>query len=348
MVWGTVEDRKQRILRAIIDDYIQTAEPVGSRTVARKYLLGVSPATIRNEMADLEEQGYLEQPHASAGRVPSDRGYRYYVEALMPPAEIPPETAASMRQELSTSQDPDQLIFRAGRALSRGTRYASLVLKPSLRRLALRHVQFTPLDRGHVLLVVVGDAGLVYNRILQWSEASAQADLLAKLSTMLSRMLAGLEAREITYTLLQQIADELPQKSVREMALSPLLDLLSQEQPDEQAYVDGVPFILEQPEFRDVEYVREVLDRLQEPDTLLTVMMGGELEGLAIIIGREQPVEGLQRCSVVMAPYGPGDRPMGVIGLIGPTRMDYRRTVAAVQEMASLLSQAMQHLSSTG
>ena len=339
-----MEDRKRRILQAIIDDYIQTAEPVGSRTVARKYLPGVSPATIRNEMADLEEQGYLEQPHVSAGRIPADRGYRYYVDELMPRPELPPETKHAMRKELAGATDPDQLIYRAGRALSRGTRYASLVLKPSLKRLTVRHVQFTPVNRDHVLLVVVADAGLVYNRLLPWADAADQRELLQRLSSVLTRLLAGVTARDITRSLLEQVADEVPWPHVREMAVSPLLDLVRQGDAGGQAYLDGMPFLLEQPEFRDVDHTRQVLDRLQEPETLLTVMMGGEVDDVAVVIGREQPVAELQRCSVVLAPYGPGDRPVGGIGLIGPTRMDYRLTVAAVREISRLLSEAMEHL----
>ena len=339
-----MEDRKRRILQAIIDDYVHTAEPVGSRTVARKYLPGVSPATIRNEMADLEEQGYLEQPHVSAGRIPADRGYRFYVDELMPRPDLPPQARDEMRRELAATPDPDQVIYRAGRALSRSTRYATLVLKPSLRRLTVRHVQFTPVDRGHVLLVVVADAGFVYNRLLQWADAADQVELLQRLSAILTQALAGVSARELDRTLLEQLSDEVPSRRVREMALTPLLDLLGQGQEGEQAYLDGMPFLLEQPEFRDVDRTRQVLDRLQEPETLVTLMMGGEVGDVAVVIGREQPVAELQRCSVVLAPYGPGDRPVGVIGLIGPTRMDYRFTVAAVQAMADMLSETLERL----
>ncbi|HEY8498588.1 MAG TPA: heat-inducible transcriptional repressor HrcA [Limnochordales bacterium] len=339
-----MEDRKRRILQAIVDDYVHTAEPVGSRTVARKYLPGVSPATIRNEMADLEEQGYLEQPHVSAGRIPADRGYRFYVDELMPRPELPLEVQQEMRRELGSAPDPDQLIYRAGRTLSRRTRYASLVLKPSLRRLTVRHVRFTPVDRAHVLLVVVADAGFVYNRLLQWSDATEQADVLERLSGVLTRALAGATARDLDRTLLEQLGDELPTRRLRELALTPLMELLGQGQEGEQAYLDGMPFLLEQPEFRDVERTRQVLDRLQEPQTLVEVMMGGDVGDVSVVIGREQPVSELQRCSVVLAPYGPGDRPVGVIGLIGPTRMDYRLTVAAVRAMAEMLSETLERL----
>ncbi|MBE3598228.1 MAG: heat-inducible transcription repressor HrcA [Limnochordaceae bacterium] len=336
-----MEDRKQRILRAITDDYIQTAEPVGSRTVARKYLPGVSPATIRNEMADLEEQGYLEQPHASAGRIPSDLGYRYYVEVLIPREELPAEPPQAWHEELLGARDPETLITRAGRALSRRVRYSTLVLRPSLRRLVLRHVRYTPVDPEHVLLVVVADPGFVYNRLLRWADAEERAEALERMSTTLSRLLHGVSAEAFTRTLLEQVSDEVPDPRWRDLVVEPLLDLFTENRGAEQVYVEGVPFFLEQPEFKDVEVARQVLDRLQDPDTLMALLMDGDVAGLEVTIGHEQPVPELQRCSVVMAPYGRGDRPMGVIGLIGPTRMDYRRALAAVESVSRVLTEAM-------
>lgn len=337
-----MEDRKQRILRAITDEYTQTAEPVGSRTVARKYLPGVSPATIRNEMADLEEQGYLEQPHASAGRIPSDLGYRYYVDELMEVPAVDPEEVRMVRDLLMARRDADHAVRAAGRTLSQSTRYSSIVLRPSLGRLSVRRMDLTPLDDSHVLLLVVADPAFVYNRILDWPPPLPSPADLAQISAALTEAVLQSD-QELSRTLAQQVRDLLPGKEARDQTLQALSELM-EDRGSERAYLDGVGFFLEQPEFRDVTYARRILEYLSDPDILVEVMRQGHVDDLLVVIGREQSVPALSDCSVVMAPYGPEGRVIGVIGLIGPTRMDYPRAVSAVERVAGALSEALGRL----
>ncbi|HEY8487280.1 MAG TPA: heat-inducible transcriptional repressor HrcA [Limnochordales bacterium] len=339
-----MEDRKQRILRAVTDDYILTGEPVGSRTIARKYLPGVSPATIRNEMADLEEQGYLEQPHASAGRIPSDLGYRYYVDELMEPPSTDPAEVQELREQFLTSRDMERAIRLAGRMLARESRYSSLVMRPTLQRLQLRHVRLAPLDEEHVLLLVVAEPAFVYNRILDW-DGPAHPRELEQRSELLTDLLHDF-AGQWTRTALESLAAVMPYSTAREQLAEALQELMQERGPD-RAYVEGVSYFLEQPEFRNVEMARQVLDDLHNPEVLDRLLMHGQVEQLVVVIGQEQPVMSLRCCSVVMAPYGRGERVLGVVGVIGPRRMDYRRAVRSVQQVASALSQALESMPPT-
>ena len=341
MTPARMEDRKQRVLRAVTDDYILTGEPVGSRTVARKYLPGISPATIRNEMADLEEMGYLEQPHASAGRVPSDLGYRYYVDELMEPPPPDPLEVVELRQQFLSGRDMERAVRLAGRLLARYSRYSSLVLKPSLQRLHLRHVRLTPLDEEHVLLLVVAEPAFIYNRILEWPQPPDPEELQWR-SHILTELFYN-RSGDLTRTAEEALEQALPWREVREQAASALMELFQDRGPD-VAYVEGVGYFLEQPEFRNVEAARQILDELQNPDVLTEVLLPGQSGQLVVVIGQEQPVVALRSCSVVMAPYGRDERVLGVVGVIGPRRMDYRRAIVTVRQVAEALSQALDEM----
>lgn len=339
-----MDRRKMRILQAVTDDYILTAEPVGSRTLARKYKLGVSPATIRNEMADLEESGYLEQPHTSAGRIPSDKGYRFYVDTLMRPMRLTEAERELIRAELLARRRAiEEMIHHTARMLALWTRYTSLVLAPRLSEAAFRHIEFVPLDSHHVLVVLVTGPGMVQDRIVAMTEPVDQ-DELRQLAHFLNQRLRGVRLRDVGRTLLDELQDEIRDARLYAEAVE-LLSRGLEGGGSEAVYLDGAVNILEQPEFRDVARARTVLSLMGDQETLIGVLTDlAAGEGVTVTIGRENRREELRECSVVTATYSVGGEVVGAIGVVGPTRMEYSKVLAVVECIAATLSDVLTDL----
>lgn len=334
-----MDPRKMRILRAVTDDYIRTAEPVGSRTIARKYDLGVSPATIRNEMADLEELGYLEQPHTSAGRVPSDKGYRFYVDVLMDPEELSVEEQARLREEVAGKRwAAEALIQQASRTLSWMTHYTAVVLLPRLSQAVVKRVQLTPIDPFHALAVVVTEPGFVQNEVVEFPR-EVDDPFLSALAERLSERLAGKSFRDLTRGLLSELREELEPVDVYDEMVEFLVRSL-EDKDEERVYLEGTLHLFEQPEFRDIERARMLLSFLEQDSTLASLLSEAtRRSGTQVTIGREHRPAEMQGCSMVTATYSAGGQVIGAVGVIGPTRMDYARAVAAVELLAESLSE---------
>lgn len=338
-----LDERKMRILQAVTDDYIVTAEPIGSRTVARRHDLGISPATIRNEMADLEELGYLQQPHTSAGRIPSDKGYRYYVDELMEPY---PKTEAErelVRREVRArghAQAMEELIFRAARLLSALSRYTALVAAPRLGAAEVHHLQLLPLDPRRILLVLVLRPGFVVNRMVSVGRLVAPGEL-QNLSEYLSRRLRGMTVSGLGATLFSELREDIADPVLAEAAIELLEQALNGEH-SESAYLDGITNILHQPEFRDVEKARELLGFLDDREQVAEMLAEyGKTSGIRVTIGSEHPRAEMRACSVVTATYSIGSTVVGTLGVLGPTRMEYARAVALVEMVAESLSDTL-------
>lgn len=328
-----------RILQAVTDDYILTAEPVGSRTIARKYSLGISPATIRNEMADLEELGYLQQPHASAGRIPSDLGYRYYVDGLMTPASLDEEERWAIQTELSRRTAIEELVHSTAQVVASMTRYASLAVVPRIEDAILKRVELIALDPQVVLVVFVGIPGLVEHRVVETHRSWTQEEL-ARVEAVLNDCLEGVSVRDLGRTLYQQVADVLGDPDLYDGAASLLEDALAAG-GDERVYVEGAINLFHQPEFRDVDRLRPLLEFLEQKDALLNILSSHGQSGLTIRIGQENGQGPLEGCSLVMATYEVGGQVIGQIGVLGPTRLEYSRVVAVMRLVAEELSQAL-------
>lgn len=326
-----------RILQAVTDDYILTAEPVGSRTLARKYGLGVSPATIRNEMADLEEAGYLEQPHASAGRIPSDRGYRYYVDGLMSPVTIDEAERRVVLAELTRRVAMEELVRSAAQVVASMTRYASLAVAPSIEDAVLRRVELVALEPQAVLVILVALPGMVEHRLVE-TRRPWTAEELARVEALVNDHLEGITARDLGRTVLQQLADALGDADLYEGAAT-LLHRALQDHGDERVYIEGAINLFHQPEFRHVDRLRPLLEFLEQKDELLSAVSSGP--GLTIRIGRENGPGPLEGCSVVTATYEVDGHVVGHIGVLGPTRLEYSRVVAVMQLVADEMSRAL-------
>lgn len=338
-----MDPRKMRILQAVTDDYISTAEPVGSRTIARKYALGVSPATIRNEMSDLEELGYLEQPHTSSGRVPSDKGYRFYVDVLMDPVELPPETREQLREEvLAKHRATEQTIHRAARLLAMLTRYTAVVMAPSPSDTAVRRLHLTPLDDCHILAVLVTEPGFVENHVIEVPSPmdEQELDLLAQ---QLNEVLRGKTLRDVTRGFLSSLKEELRSRRMYEETVELLVNSLKSG-GEERVYLEGALNLFEQPEFRDVERAKVILGFLEQEDAVRSMLSEYvRRPGMHVTIGHEHGRAEMRECSMVTATYQAGDTVMGTIGVVGPTRMNYAQAVAAVEALAETLTEALTH-----
>lgn len=340
-----LDERKRRILRVVTDDYINSAEPVGSRTIARKYDLGLSPATIRNEMADLEEEGYLQQPHTSAGRIPSDRGYRYYVDALMNQRPLSKETMAEIQTELNKRRHGmEELLGQAGKVLSQMTHYPTMVMSPLTESATFRHIQFVPLNEKNVMVLVVTDTGMVENRILP-TDFHWDIDDLDQLSKIMNRRLRGLPLDGLDGDVWNKIRAELAMEERCFFEAIRLLMQSIQNERKEKIYLDGAVNILEQPEFKEVDRIKPIIGMLEASDSLYELLQPTKgQQGINVKIGQENIREAIKDCSLITANYRVGDRAVGVIGILGPTRMDYSRVTSVVDYMAKYLSLLLNEL----
>lgn len=341
----TLDARKQNVLMAIVQDYIATAEPVGSRTIARKYKLGVSSATIRNEMADLEEMGYIEQPHTSAGRVPSDLGYRYYVDYLMKREEFNSgEAKLVLNGYLTKKQGIGQVLRNAGQLISQITNYTGVVMTTGLARGSFKNIQLVHMGLGQSMVVVVTDAGAVHHRIIDIPESIQSADL-ETISGVLNHKLQGKTIEDIRMTLIQEIYLELAkQKHILDMAMDVIQEGLSME-TGEKIYLGSIFNILNQPEFHNIEKVKVLLSLLENEHELANIMADvSPKDGVTVRIGEELENGRLKDYSMVLGTYSMKGKPAGSIGLLGPTRMDYARAVAVVEYMTDNISLVMERL----
>lgn len=345
-----LDDRKRRILQAIIDDYIDTAEPVGSRTIARKHELGLSSATIRNEMADLEEMGYLAQPHTSAGRVPSDIGYRFYVDQLMRARELTPDEVQSLKLALEVRiNELSQLIRQASAALSRFTKYTSLTITPQIRKSSLKAVQVVPIEPGKALAIVVTNSGLVRNNMVRISD-TIQPDWLIKISNILNEKLSGKTVQEVDASICNQL--EIEQGIPAELLL-PIIDGIINcidQGEDSEVYLEGTTNIFNHPEFMDIMKAKEFLSLLDEKRVihrLVKIMDMKETDGINIQIGAENGMDEVKDCSLITTTYSIGNTPIASVGIIGPTRMEYAKVISSMSFIRKMINREIRRMLGT-
>lgn len=333
----SMDARKFRILQAIIDDYILTAIPVGSRTISKKYEMGLSSATIRNEMSDLEELGYLDQPHVSAGRVPSAKAYRLYVDQLLKTGQIRADDVDSIRTHFSERTGKmEDVINRAAQVLSSVTHYTSLVMSPKSMEMTLRTLQLVPVSNSSALLVIVTDNGIVRDSVIR-VDSDLDADALYAISRMLTERLAGHTLME-TQELLRSMSREFAEKRTVLNGIGALVADVENQQAKAKLAFGGSSNILNFPEYSDVEKAKNFLALLETKDTLLQLLEQHQNVAFTVRIGPETGVPELKDCSLVTATYSLGDHTQGAIGIIGPTRMQYGRVIGALSVMGEQLT----------
>jgi heat-inducible transcriptional repressor len=328
--------RESEVLKSVIRAHIVTGAPVGSKAISVGTGLDLSPATIRNVMAELEERGLLVQPHPSAGRVPTDTAYRLYVDHWMAPPRVVPAQAQAIDEALRTRRDVAELLEEASRQLSRLSHHVGVVLAPELRRIVVEHLEFVRLDARRVVAVLVDRTGVVHNRMLEDTTDAGQ-DELDRAGRWLTDTFGG--------RTLQQMREELQARVSEEKAALTLARKAVEPAPGEsegELFVEGMANLLDEPAFADLDRMRGILKTLEEK-TRLVDLLGRVLdgEGVQVVIGSENPLPDLADCSLVTSTYGAGDRVLGTVGIVGPTRMEYARTVALVDHLAKVLTRLL-------
>ncbi len=338
-----LSERKKAILQAIIEDYIQTAEPVGSRNIAKNHDLALSAATIRNEMADLEEMGYLDKPHTSAGRIPSEMGYRFYVDSLMHRYSLTMEEIASLQSSMDRKYSQlENVVSEISDIISKATNYPAIVELPMAQTSRLRSVKMMLIEQGSVLIVVVTDAGVVRNRHMKVS-GDIDYEVIDSISEFLSGQLTGLCADDFTPARLMLIYEAMASygdflKTVIEFVLECLTN------GQRRVYVGGASNILKNPEFENIDRAREFLsfiDSRENVSQMLSLLGNGEDAPISIKIGSENAVPEMRDTSLVVANYSVGGKLHGKIGIIGPKRMNYARVISSLELINSNLTEIL-------
>ena len=333
-----LSERKHTILRAIIQNYLETGEPVGSRTLSKSTDLKLSSATIRNEMADLEDLGYIFQPHTSAGRIPSDKGYRLYVDMLMQDKEQELEELKSVM--LEKTDRVEKVLKQAAKVLAANTNYATLVSSPVNRRNTLKFIQLSQVDARQIVAVIVMSGNVIKNKIIDVGEMLGNETLL-KLNMLLNTTLNGMSIEEINLGLIARLKE---QAGIHSNVISNVLDAVADiihVADDMEIYTSGATNIFKYPELSDKQNAQEILNAFEEKQQLAELvtetLSSEENHGIQVYIGDEAPVKTMRDCSVVTATYDLGDGMKGTIGIIGPKRMDYEHVMKTLKTLQSKL-----------
>lgn len=331
-------ERKEKILNAIIQNYLETGEPVGSRTISKMSDLNLSSATIRNEMSDLEELGYIVQPHTSSGRIPSDKGYRFYVDHLM---EVKDREVTEMKDlMIEKTEKMEQLLKQVVKVLANNTQYATMISAPSVQRNRLKFVQLSAVDEHQILSVVVMEGNIVKNKIIPVEEPLSNETML-KLNMLLNTNLNGLTVDEINLGLITKLKE---QAGIHEEIIAQVLNTVAEtihEDDDLEIYTSGATNIFKYPELADSAKASRLISAFEEKQQLVdlveSISQDENETGIQVYIGNESPVQTMKDCSVVTTSYDLGDGMKGTIGIIGPKRMDYDRVVTTLKTLTTQL-----------
>lgn len=334
-------ERQLLILKVTVDDYIQSAQPVGSNQLSKKPEIPFSPATIRNEMADLEGMGFLEKTHTSSGRIPSEKGYRYYVDHLLTPRPLPQQDIVQLRSIFEEKlTETEEVIKRSAMILSELTNYTSILLGPDVRRHIVKKLSIVPLTQDAAVAIIVTDSGHVENRMFSIPPGLNPSDI-EKMANILNERLVGVSLNNLhlrleqeTLTILKQHVEHYGElfHTFRQAVLLP--------HPDENVYYGGKLNILKQPDFHDLQKIRNLMDVMEEAKHIPMILPVGS-QGLHIRIGSENALSAMEDCSVITVSYDIGEEQTGSIAIIGPKRMDYKRIVSILDLLSGDLSKEL-------
>lgn len=328
-----LNERKQKILEAIIRNYMETGEPVGSRTVSKYTDLNLSSATIRNEMSDLEEMGYILQPHTSAGRIPSDKAYRLYVDTIL---ERKDQEVDQMRELMVEKADKiDLLLKQVAKLLAQNTNYTSMVTKPRYQHKKIKFIQLNRMQEKQILIIVVLDNNHVNNKFIELAE-EVDENVIVQMNFLLNTALNGLDFTEINLALMQQIKEKAGEYGDIASGILDCIGEVMSEEDESEIYTSGATNILKYPELSDKDKMTELLSTFEEKQMLAAWANDeppdeNQEHGIQVYIGEESPVESMKNCSVVTATYKIEEGVYGKIGIVGPKRMDYKKVVGTLE-----------------
>lgn len=332
-----LDERKQKILHAIIQNYLETGEPVGSRTISKYADLGLSSATIRNEMSDLEEMGYIIQPHTSAGRIPSDMGYRFYVDQLMKEKE---QEVTEMKELMIQRQDKmEQVLKQIAKVLATNTNYATMITAPQYHRTKLKFIQLSVISEDQLLAVVVAEGNVVKNKVIPISHG-LDNEMMLKLNILLNTSLNGLTLEEINLSTIAKLKE---QAGIHSEVINSVLDAVAeaiQMDDDLEVYTSGTTNIFKYPELADSGKASALISAFEDKQQLASLMedrKDDEDTGIQVYIGNETLGQTMKDCSVVTTTYELGEGMRGTIGIVGPKRMDYEKVVDNLKTLTNQL-----------
>lgn len=333
-----LDERKTKILKAIIRTYLETGEPVGSRTISKYTDLNLSSATIRNEMSDLEELGYIVQPHTSAGRIPSDQGYRFYVDNLMEEKER--EVSEMKDFVIERTEKMERVLKNVVKLLATNTNYATMITAPQYRQGKLKFIQLSQVDTEQLLAVIVLEGNIVKNKIIRTDAGALDAEQVLKLNLLLNTSLNGLTLDEINLVTIARLKE---QAGIHSEIVSRVLDAIAEsisEDEDLEIYTSGATNMFNYPELVDSGRAKELISAFEEKQQLIGLIndtLADEENGIQVYIGSESPVQTMKDCSVVTATYELGEGMKGTIGIIGPKRMDYENVMDNLKTLKNQL-----------
>lgn len=334
-----LDDRKVTILKAIIKTYLETGEPVGSRTISKYTDLKLSSATIRNEMSDLEELGYILQPHTSAGRIPSDQGYRFYVDQIMQEKE---QEVTEVKELMIQRVDRVELVLKKlAQLLANNTNYAAMISGPQYHHNKLKFIQLSQMDERKLLVVIVVEGNLIKNTMMDVSDEITREELL-NLNILLNSALNGLTIAEINLDVISRLKEQAgPHSHVVDLVLNAVAAAIRADDEDLQIYTSGATNIFKYPELSDGEKASQLLSTLEQKEMLQELIddvnASEENTGIQVYIGDETPLQTMKDCSVVTANYELGEGIRGTIGIIGPKRMDYEKVLSTLKNLMKQL-----------
>lgn len=337
-----LDERKVKILKTIIQTYLETGEPVGSRTISRDSDLKLSSATIRNEMSDLEQMGYIIQPHTSSGRIPSDKGYRFYVDEIVKEKDeaLREKNATSSALVLDRVDRLEDMLRQMAKILAMSTNYATMISGPKTDRTKLKFVQLSRVETGKLLIVTVLEGSIIKNSIVNTGVALTDEEIL-NMNILLNNHLTGLTMEEINLDVISEMKKEAgEQREVVDMVLNEVADAIRAKEEDLRIYTEGATNIFKYPELSDSRQASEILSTLEKKEELRDFIVDtgeqdadGNKHGIQVYIGSETQVQSMKDCSVVTANYDLGDGLRGTIGIIGPKRMDYEKVVGTLKDL---------------
>ena len=335
-------ERSRKILEVIVDDYITSGDPVGSRAVTKRHNLDLSPATVRNVMADLEDLGFLTAPHTSAGRIPTEKGYRYYVDSLLQLRELTPTEKHSLDSRCHGEAGMQNMFQEAGKALSALSSHAGIVMAPKFTTTVFKQIEFVQLSRGKLLVVFVSQSGLVQNKLIDVDETLTQDDL-TKVTNYLNQELSGLSITAVREKITSQMQQE---KALYDKLMRQALELSGAALKEElggQLIIEGASSFLDQPGFSDMGQMKKLFRAFEQKSTLIDLLdKSQQAAGVQIFIGSESELTQIEGCSLITANYQNLHGTIGTLGVIGPNRMEYSKVIPIVDYTARLISRMLE------
>jgi heat-inducible transcriptional repressor len=342
-----LNERVRETLHWVIASFIVTGRPVGSRAVARHSREQLSAATVRNIMADLEELGYLQQPHPSAGRVPTDKAYRFYVDYLLERRDLSLDERAMVERDLRLDDNTEHLMARASRVLSRVSKNVGIVVSPPISQVALEHIHFTKLADNRILVILVSRSGIVHNRIIHYEEEISQSEL-DRVARYITDHFKNRTLREIRKRILKMIRHEqaLYDRFIQQViTLSTKAFSKSGRAPDAEVYLDGASNLINTPEFSDINRMKLLFETIEQKSRLadlLSRFIEGDSQEVRITIGAENTLPGIEDCTLITSSYAVDGKTHGSLGILGPTRMEYARAISLVDYVARMFGRVLE------